>query len=69
MNSFMCNWKFFLLKEKQLLLHSVDRLLPANRHLADRVMAEMNAGLVSLAEWDKVSVEAVLGVYRYKAPK
>ena len=29
----------------------------------------MNAGLVSLAEWDKVSVEAVLGVYRYKAPK
>ena len=34
-----------------------------------RVMAEMNAGLVSLAEWDKVSVEAVLGVYRYKAPK
>lgn len=34
-----------------------------------RVMAEMNAELVSLAEWDKVSVEAVLGVYRYKAPK
>ena len=37
--------------------------------LNGRVMAEMNAGLVSLAEWDKVSVEAVLGVYRYKAPK
>jgi hypothetical protein len=34
-----------------------------------RVMAEMNAGLVNLAEWDKVSVEAVLAVYRYKATK
>jgi AcrR family transcriptional regulator len=37
--------------------------------LNGRVMAEMNSGLVNLAEWDKVSVEAVLGVYRYKAPK
>ena len=34
-----------------------------------RVMAEMNAGLVNLAEWDKVSIEAVLAVYRYKATK
>ena len=34
-----------------------------------RVMAEMNAGIVNLAEWDKVSVEAVLAIYRYKAPK
>lgn len=34
-----------------------------------RVMAEMNSGLVNLAEWDKVSIEAVLAIYRYKAPK
>jgi AcrR family transcriptional regulator len=37
--------------------------------LNGRVMAEMNSGLVNLAEWDKVSVEAVLAIYRYKAPK
>jgi hypothetical protein len=29
----------------------------------------MNSDLVNLDEWDKVSVEAVLAVYRYKAPK
>ena len=34
-----------------------------------RVMAEKNSGRVNLAEWDKVSIEAVLAIYRYKAPK
>ena len=37
--------------------------------LNGRVIAEMNSDLVSLDEWNKVSVEAVLAVYRYKAPK
>jgi AcrR family transcriptional regulator len=37
--------------------------------LNGRVIAEMNSDLVNLDEWDKVSVEAVLAVYRYKAPK
>lgn len=37
--------------------------------LNGRVIAEMNSGLVSLDQWDKVSIEAVLAVYRYKAPK
>ena len=37
--------------------------------LNGRVIAEMNSDLVSLDEWNKVSVEAVLAIYRYKAPK
>ena len=34
-----------------------------------RVMAEMNPSQVDLEAWNKVSIEAVLGVYRYKEPK
>jgi len=34
-----------------------------------RVMAEMNPSQVDLDAWTKVSIEAVLGVYRYKDPK
>ena len=37
--------------------------------LNGRVMAEMNSSQVDLEAWDKVSIEAVLGVYRYKDPK
>ncbi|PHX72124.1 MAG: hypothetical protein CK521_02880 [Acidimicrobium sp.] len=33
--------------------------------LNGRVMAEMNPSQVDLAAWDKVSIEAVLGVYRF----
>ena len=34
-----------------------------------RVMAEMNPSQVDLDAWNKVSIEAVLSVYRYKDPK
>jgi AcrR family transcriptional regulator len=34
-----------------------------------RVMAEMNPTQVDLDAWNKVSIEAVLGIYRYKKPK
>jgi AcrR family transcriptional regulator len=34
-----------------------------------RVMAEMNSSQVDLDAWNKVSIEAVLGVYRWKEPK
>ena len=34
-----------------------------------RVMAEMNPSQVDLDAWNKVSIEAVLGVYRHKDPK
>ena len=34
-----------------------------------RVMAEMNPSQVDLEAWNKVSIEAVLGIYRYKDPK
>ena len=34
-----------------------------------RVMAEMNPSQVDLEAWNKVSIEAVLGVYRWKEPK
>ena len=34
-----------------------------------RVMAEMNPSKVDLEAWTKVSIEAVLGVYRWKEPK
>ena len=34
-----------------------------------RVMAEMNPSQVDLDAWNKVSIEAVLGVYRWKEPK
>ena len=34
-----------------------------------RVMAEMNPSQVDLDAWTKVSIEAVLGIYRYKDPK
>ena len=37
--------------------------------LNGRVMAEMNPSQVDLEAWNKVSIEAVLGVYRYKEPK
>jgi len=34
-----------------------------------RVMAEMNPSQVDLDAWTKVSIEAVLGIYRWKEPK
>lgn len=34
-----------------------------------RVMAEMNPSQVDLDAWTKVSIEAVLSIYRYKDPK
>ena len=34
-----------------------------------RVMAEMNPSQVDLDAWTKVSIEAVLAIYRYKDPK
>jgi hypothetical protein len=34
-----------------------------------RVMAEMNPSQVDLDAWNKVSIEAVMGIYRYKDPK
>jgi AcrR family transcriptional regulator len=34
-----------------------------------RVMAEMNPSQVDLEAWNKVSIEAVLAIYRYKDPK
>jgi len=34
-----------------------------------RVMAEMNPSQVDLDAWNKVSIEAVLAVYRFKDPK
>ena len=34
-----------------------------------RVMAEMNPSQVDLDAWNKVSIEAVLAIYRYKDPK
>jgi AcrR family transcriptional regulator len=34
-----------------------------------RVMAEMNPSKVDLDAWTKVSIEAVLAIYRYKDPK
>jgi len=34
-----------------------------------RVMAEMNPSQVDLDAWTKVSIQAVLGVYRWKEPK
>jgi AcrR family transcriptional regulator len=34
-----------------------------------RVMAEMNPSQVDLDAWNKVSIEAVLGVYRHRDPK
>jgi AcrR family transcriptional regulator len=34
-----------------------------------RVMAEMNPSQVDLDAWNKVSIEAVLGIYRWKEPK
>ena len=34
-----------------------------------RVMAEMNPSQVDLDAWNKVSIEAVLAVYRWKEPK
>ena len=37
--------------------------------LNGRVMAEMNPSKVDLDAWNKVSIEAVLGVYRWKEPK
>ena len=37
--------------------------------LNGRVMAEMNPSQVDLDAWTKVSIEAVLGIYRYKDPK
>lgn len=37
--------------------------------LNGRVMAEMNPSQVDLEAWNKVSIEAVLGIYRYKDPK
>ena len=37
--------------------------------LNGRVMAEMNSSQVDLEAWDKVSIEAVLGVYRYTGQK
>jgi hypothetical protein len=32
-------------------------------------MAEMNPSQVDLDAWNKVSIEAVMGIYRYKDPK
>ena len=37
--------------------------------LNGRVMAEMNPSQVNLEAWNKVSIEAVLGVYRWKETK
>lgn len=37
--------------------------------LNGRVMAEMNPSQVDLEAWNKVSIEAVLGIYRWKEPK
>ena len=37
--------------------------------LNGRVMAEMNPSQVDLDAWNKVSIEAVLGVFRWKDPK
>ena len=37
--------------------------------LNGRVMAEMNPSQVDLDAWNKVSIEAVMAIYRYKAPK
>ena len=37
--------------------------------LNGRVMAEMNPSQVDLEAWNKVSIQAVLGVYRWKEPK
>jgi hypothetical protein len=34
-----------------------------------RVMAEMNPSQVDLDAWTKVSIEAVMAIYRYKDPK
>ena len=34
-----------------------------------RVMAEMNPSQVDLDAWNKVSIEAVMAIYRYKDPK
>ena len=34
-----------------------------------RVMAEMNPSQVDLDAWTKVSIEAVMAIYRYKEPK
>jgi hypothetical protein len=34
-----------------------------------RVMAEMNPSQVDLDAWNKVAIEAVMGIYRYKDPK
>ena len=34
-----------------------------------RVMAEMNSSQVDLEAWTKVSIEAVLAIYRWKEPK
>ena len=37
--------------------------------LNGRVMAEMNPSQVDLDAWNKVSIEAVMAIYRYKDPK
>ena len=37
--------------------------------LNGRVMAEMNPSQVDLEAWNKVSIEAVLAIYRWKDPK
>ena len=37
--------------------------------LNGRVMAEMNPSQVDLEAWNKVSIEAVLAIYRWKEPK
>lgn len=55
---------FFLLKDKQQLLQGVDRLLPANRHLADRVMAEMNQQVMNYVRGKLLEI-LLVGVASY----
>jgi len=57
---------FFLLKDKNSLIASCSRYLPANRHLADRVMAEMNQQVMNYVR-GKVLEIVVVGVASYLA--
>lgn len=55
---------FFLLKDKQQLITSVVRLLPANRQLAERVMAEMNQQVMNYVRGKLVEI-LLVGVASY----
>ncbi len=55
---------FFLLKDKQWLLASLERFLPANRHLADRVMEEMNLQILNYVRGKVIEI-LIVGVASY----